>query len=419
MRPALLLLLALAACHSGPSIESFTADKSSIDEGEPVNFSWRVSGATRLSIDPDVGDVTGSTTAQAHPFASATYTLTATGSSGTSKARLDIAVKPAPGAAFFVATPAQVAPGAAARLQWSVEGATSVSISGVSGQLPPAGSLSLDSGVDKTTRYTLTAAPLAAPLSALLRVSPAPVITSFTAPPAAQQGADVTLSWTATNATSFTLTSDAGLSRFLGPLTSFTLPQAQTATYTLTAKGPTGSATQTATVTVAQTPGSRFLYTPPSSGGEAVRLLADSCAAASCTLSLVVAKPVTADALALDLPVPGAARVALHQASAAPDWQVNPNGDALDPGASPPAAAVALPSSGPLARVLTLGIAQKPASGGPRQLQPGAVLARFTLDLVPSGGAGLVFSPAQAPSFVLRSGATPQGTLAIGTLRVQ
>jgi hypothetical protein len=420
---ALGLLALAAACHSGPSIDSFTADKASISSGDAVTFSWKVSGATRLSLDPDVGDVTGTTSAQAHPFATGEYTLTATSGSDSSKARVNITVKPAPGTATFVASPPQAAPGDPVTLSWSIAGATSVSITGL-GTQPASGSAVVTPS--QTTRYTLTPAG-AAPIDLLVRVASKPVITSFVAPPTAQQGSDVTLTWTATNATRFTLTSDAGLSLFLGPLTSATVQPTQTTTYTLTATGPTGSATQAAPVAVVATPGSSFLYTPPAAGAEVARLLADPCPS-PCTqlaLSLVAAQTVTADALALDLPVPGAARVALHQNAGAPDWQVNPNGDALDPGTAPPAAALALPSSGPLARVLTLGIAQKRAGSGavatPKQLQPGAVLARFKLDLVPAGGTGLVFSPmqSQAPSFLLRAAGAPQGSLAIGTLRVQ
>ncbi len=420
---ALGLLALAAACHGGPSIDSFTVDKASISSGDAVTFSWKVSGATRISLDPDVGDVSGTTSAQAHPFATATYTLTATSGSGTSKAQLNITVKPAPGTATFVAAPPQAAPGDPVTLSWNIAGATSVAITGLGAQ-PASGSAVVNPS--QTTRYTLTVAG-AAPIDLLVRVAAKPAITSFDAPPSAQQGSDVTLSWTATNATRFTLTSDAGLSQFLGPLTSATVQPTQTTTYTLTASGPTGSASQSATVAVLATPGSSFLYTPPSSGNEAVRLVADPCPApcTRLTLSLIAAQAVTADALALDLPVPGAARVALHQNAGAPDWQVNPNGDALDPGTAPPAAAIALPPSGPLARVLTLGIAQKRAGGGavaaPKQLQPNAVLARFKVDLIPAGGTGLVFSPtqSQAPSFLLRAAGVPQGSLAIGTLRVQ
>ena len=89
MKRALLSIVALtAACHAGgPSIDSFTVDKAGINSGEAVTFSWKVSGASTLSIDPDVGDVSGTTSVQAHPFVSAIYTLTAKNGSGTSTAK--------------------------------------------------------------------------------------------------------------------------------------------------------------------------------------------------------------------------------------------------------------------------------------------------------------------------------------------
>ena len=430
MKRALLAVALAAACHSGgPSIDSFTVNKASISPGDAVTFSWKVSGASKLSIDPDVGDVSGTTSVQAHPPVSAIYTLTASNGSGTSTARLNLNVKVSPGSFIFLATPPQAAPGDAVLLRWSVGGATSVSISGV-GDQPASGSVVVKPS--KTTRYTLTAAgvnPPVGPLDVLVRVAAKPAILTFDVPPTAQPGSDITLSWTATNATSFTMLSEPGVSTFLGPLKTFTVQPSQTTKYTLTANGPTGTTSQGKTVTLSGKAGTSFLYTPPSTVGAAVVLRSPGCPApplpcTQVTFTLEVGdQPVLADSVALDLPVPGAARVALHTVSGAPDWQVNPGHNALDPGTNPPAAAIALPSSGPLARVLTLGISQKPAGSGAvasaTLLQPGMVLARFTLDLVPSAGPGPVFSPAQAPAFVIRAAGAPQGSLAIGTLLVQ
>ncbi len=428
MKRALLSLALTAACHGGPTIDSFTVDKNSINSGDEVSFAWKVSGATKLAIDPDVGDVSGKTSVQAHPFATSAYTLTATGGSGTSKAKVNITVKPPAGTATFVATPAQIAPGEPVTLSWSIADASSVEITGFSGSsLAATGSVTV-SGLQQNTRYSLTAAQLPAPIVALVRVTAPPAITSFNVPQAAQQGSDVALSWTATNVTSFTLKSDDGLSQFLGPLTSFTVQPNKTTTYILFADGPTGHVSRKATLTVGATPGQSFIYTNPPTGNEVVQLVTDPAnpcgqPCTQLTLELIVMQSIAADALAIDLPIPGASRASLHLISGVPDWQVNPDGNALDPGLTPRAAAIALPTSGPLARVLTLGIAQKPAGNGaqttPKQLAPTAVLARFKLDLIPGGGTGLVFSPAQAPAFVIRAAGVPQGSLAIGTLRVQ
>jgi len=90
--PPLLLILSLAltACPSAtgpggpPQIVSFTANPARITApGQAVTLSWEISGGvTSLSIDPEVGPVSG-TNAVVYPSAATTYTLTATNSSGT------------------------------------------------------------------------------------------------------------------------------------------------------------------------------------------------------------------------------------------------------------------------------------------------------------------------------------------------
>lgn len=61
----------------GPVISSFTATPSSAAAGQSVSLAWVVSGASSLSIDQGVGDVTGRTSVVVAPAATTTYTLTA------------------------------------------------------------------------------------------------------------------------------------------------------------------------------------------------------------------------------------------------------------------------------------------------------------------------------------------------------
>jgi hypothetical protein len=139
------------------------------------------------------------------------------------------------------------------------------------------------------------------------------------------------------------------------------------------------------------------------------------------------AKALSVNALALNLPLDGAAagardgaaRVALDPDAAAlpgPTWRtLSPGFDVdtaqLDPGgagSAPPAALLRLPQGGPLAGVLTLGVAQKPlarcqqtgstcqgAKDGDVQLAAGAVLARIRLVPRAAGGEGPVVIPSQ------------------------
>jgi hypothetical protein len=87
----LLAVLALAlggtGCFTGdqhagipvhPVIRVFVASPASIAPGGTTTLSFSVNGATTLSIDNGVGDVTGTTSTVVSPATTTTYTLTAT-----------------------------------------------------------------------------------------------------------------------------------------------------------------------------------------------------------------------------------------------------------------------------------------------------------------------------------------------------
>lgn len=95
------LVLGLAACEdiisppdAGPAINSFTATPSVISAGETSTLQWDVdSSATEISISPDVGVVTGETSATVTPSTTTEYTLTAEGADGTSQATTTVTVE--------------------------------------------------------------------------------------------------------------------------------------------------------------------------------------------------------------------------------------------------------------------------------------------------------------------------------------
>ncbi len=96
----ILLLPFISACGSvtptTPIINSFTANFTSITEGESATLSWEVNNATSLSINQGIGNValTGSTSVS--PIITTTYTLTATNSAGPITAMVTITVNPVP-----------------------------------------------------------------------------------------------------------------------------------------------------------------------------------------------------------------------------------------------------------------------------------------------------------------------------------
>lgn len=75
-----------------PVINSFSASSYSTIAGQPLTLSWSVSGATAISIDNGVGDVTGSNAITVSPNQPMTYTLTGSNGSGSSSASVSIAV---------------------------------------------------------------------------------------------------------------------------------------------------------------------------------------------------------------------------------------------------------------------------------------------------------------------------------------
>jgi len=77
-----------ASLRSGgaPLISFFTANPSTVSAGEAATLSWSVSGATTITIDNGVGNVSNLTLKSVAPIQSTTYTLTATNSWGSATA---------------------------------------------------------------------------------------------------------------------------------------------------------------------------------------------------------------------------------------------------------------------------------------------------------------------------------------------
>ncbi|MFL5429740.1 MAG: hypothetical protein ACJ79M_08975 [Myxococcales bacterium] len=402
MRRALLVVVVLcAACGSPPSIQRFSADKDRILRGTPVTLTWNVEGADKLDLKPSPGEVTGSS-AQVSPDSTTSYVLTATNSHGSTSSQ------PVPVQVLqnvitsFAAFPAEVEPGGAVELRWKLAlPATSLSVNGAA---VAAGESTMQTKVDADTTYTLSATtPLgSSTASVLVRVGTRPKVTGFSADPlTVKRGSATVLRWTASFASTFTVT-DGVTTWAVGSLHSLRVRPLHDTTYTLTATNVLGSSTMTIAVTVTGDVSASLLYTDPPAGNEALRLVADpSSNSTQAVLKLVATAALPAlSGIALNLPLDGdtagsrdgSARVSLHTVAGVPDLAVRK----LDPatGSPTPAKAIALPDTGPLAGTLALGIAQKPTSfGGPPDavLAPGDAIATFKLDLVPEGGVGIVF----------------------------
>ena len=101
------LALLVAGCHKKPvaatpppsappaavkPTASLTADRVSINRSESVKLSWNTTDAAKVSIAPEVGAVTPQGSISVTPPASTTYTLTASGGSGSAESTVRISV---------------------------------------------------------------------------------------------------------------------------------------------------------------------------------------------------------------------------------------------------------------------------------------------------------------------------------------
>ena len=221
--------------------------------GETLTFSWtQISGPTVT--------ITNATSAIATfpALAGQTYAFRLTvkntdGLQGTATTTVSVLAPSPTNILLFQATPSTIQPGGTSTLNWIVQNATTVTISGISGNLNP-GSGSTQVTPAATTTYTLTATSSGGgtvTATAVVTVSAAPVllpqIVMFNGSPLSiTAGGSSTLSWSTNNSTSVTI-SGLGAQALNGSVSTGALNT--TTTFTLTATGANGS-TVTAVVTI-------------------------------------------------------------------------------------------------------------------------------------------------------------------------
>ncbi len=80
------------------TINSFTAEPSSIERGQSATLRWSISNATDMSINQGIGAVQSQGERQVFPTNSTTYTLNASGPGGTDSRSVTVTVTSAPSA---------------------------------------------------------------------------------------------------------------------------------------------------------------------------------------------------------------------------------------------------------------------------------------------------------------------------------
>jgi hypothetical protein len=82
----------LTAVIGGPPAVTLVAEPSAITAGGSATLSWMTSGASKVTIAPDVGEVATTGSKVVTPSATTTYVVTATGPGGTSTASTKLVV---------------------------------------------------------------------------------------------------------------------------------------------------------------------------------------------------------------------------------------------------------------------------------------------------------------------------------------
>jgi len=242
-----------------PAILSFQADPRQIEAGETAILRWTTTDATTLEIDQNVGVVTGQEIAVS-PTTTTVYTLTASnhGSLVTRSAVVSVQEKAAlsPSISFFSVTPVTADPSQPVELQWSVSGATNLSIDNGVGEVTGSDKVVTPAG---TTTYTLTAQNSAGSVTRTVTVTvhqpPPPIprvaVESFSATPdRIERGQSTVLHWSVKNAVAVNI--DNGVGMVEGDQIS--LRPSATTHYTLTAIGTANTETKSVDVEVTQPP---------------------------------------------------------------------------------------------------------------------------------------------------------------------
>ncbi|MEO0468765.1 MAG: hypothetical protein AAF206_04020 [Bacteroidota bacterium] len=123
-----------------PEISDFFTGNDVIRLGQGNTLHWDIKNAVDITIEPEIGDVSGTTSVEVFPNQSSTYTLRAQNASGTVEASLSLTL-PAPRIIEFGGSSELSTEGAPVELYWEVENAYQVILDQEIGEVPVSGSI--------------------------------------------------------------------------------------------------------------------------------------------------------------------------------------------------------------------------------------------------------------------------------------
>jgi serine/threonine protein phosphatase PrpC len=231
-----------------------------IKSGQAASLEWNAQNADQVVIEPGIGEVPATGSRTVNPTESVSYVVTAKGPGGTTSAKADIVVEPAPASATaapvveLVAKPEKIKPGQPAQLEWKAQNADKVRIEPEIGNVDATGSRKVTP--TKSVSYVATAKGAGGTASAKVDivVEPAagpPAVTLVAKPEKIKPGQPVQLEWKAQNADKVRIEPEIGDVDATG---SRKVTPTKSVSYVATAKGAGGTASAKVDIVVEAEP---------------------------------------------------------------------------------------------------------------------------------------------------------------------
>lgn len=152
-----------------PFIHSFTANPMTIIEGQSTVLQWETDHAEQLSIDPGVGDVSGTTAIEVQPDETTTYTLKASNGLESRESSVTVEMIRPPRIASFTVSDDILVPGDSVTLTWHTVGADQVRLEPTIGEVIASGNVEVQP--DSNTIYRLQASNAAGTIVSSIEVT--------------------------------------------------------------------------------------------------------------------------------------------------------------------------------------------------------------------------------------------------------
>ncbi|MBU0728525.1 MAG: hypothetical protein KKE17_10965 [Proteobacteria bacterium] len=237
-----------------------SADPPFDPNGESV-LSWSSGNAAKCLIEPEIGEVPCRGSMPVTVAETTVYTLTAQGPLGVATSGVTVTVGYPPPVLSAAITPESIQPGETAAINWETTLYTdSVTIDNGIGVMPVTGSVIVTPTA--TTTYTLIASgPGGSDTRTVRVVVLPPAVSIWVSPATIVQGSTAVLTWSSSWADSAEINNGIGLVATSG---STSVSPVTTTTYSITASGPSGTSTASATLIVKPPPPVATLTANPS-----------------------------------------------------------------------------------------------------------------------------------------------------------